>query len=431
MHVRGLFLSLLFLPGGARRSIRIDGFHQGAKQQNNTLANSIYALAEAREELYPVGMRFPHRASPPAGAAEPREGPRRAKVSLQAASLPEEGLAARDALIVTDGMDSFYGAGEVFQYLHDSGVFASITAFSSSVTRAKKMLLTREARYSGLLDKLHLAEGGAAELPKAFDEATVWVAVNADEHKLLEQVTAAGRSGVKRAFIHLAAPRTPTVDIGALTKALNTSGMEYTLMRTGELVKDGIGSALILSDIDLPSCDKVPRKDVFGFLAEALTLEEAVGRAFSLCPARDPSQIKEMRRGLSRREEVEALLQGKITEQAVQVDKEAAQKKQQEEEAEAAQKKQQEEEDRTEYLKQLLKAARVRAEETRELMAKEEEEKQKKYKLIEEKFRMVRIAGEKEDDGKTSLTTSKEPADETTASPPEGDDDDGGLLIPR
>ena len=91
--------------------------------------------------------------------------------------------------------------------------------------------------------------------------------------------------------------------------------MEYTLMRTGELAKGGSGGGLILSDLDLPACDEVPAEDVFMFVAEALTLEAAAGREFSLCASADATDLEKMRRaGCSRREEVEALLGGKIVE---------------------------------------------------------------------------------------------------------------------
>jgi len=107
MHLRSLVLFLLFLPGGARRSIRIYGSHHDAQQQNSTLANSLEVWAEEREALIPggFGMGFFRRAGPHADAfqedykqagrrAEHLEshraapwfgfGPRRAKVTLQA-----------------------------------------------------------------------------------------------------------------------------------------------------------------------------------------------------------------------------------------------------------------------------------------------------------------------------------------------------------
>ena len=72
--------------------------------------------------------------------------------------------AGGDVILVTDGTNSFYNSHKVFQKLHDTSVFDSIIAFSSSAADAKKMLFTRDARYSGLAGKLRMAEGVAAEL---------------------------------------------------------------------------------------------------------------------------------------------------------------------------------------------------------------------------------------------------------------------------
>merc|ERR1719401_3159534 len=54
MDLRGLFLLLLFLTGGARRSIRTADSHQNA-QQSNMIANSLEVSAESQETLIPSG----------------------------------------------------------------------------------------------------------------------------------------------------------------------------------------------------------------------------------------------------------------------------------------------------------------------------------------------------------------------------------------
>jgi len=104
---------------------------------------------------------------------------------------------------VTDGTDSFFASRLVFQSVHDQGDYSKITAFSSSIAESKKMLLSRQARYSGLVDVLTFAEGGSAELAAAFAESTAWIAVNADQATLAEQLSAAEAAGIKRAFIPL------------------------------------------------------------------------------------------------------------------------------------------------------------------------------------------------------------------------------------
>ena len=220
------------------------------------------------------------------------------------------------AIVVTDGTDSFYGSRGIFQALYDGGEVDKIVAFSSSVSDAKKMCISRQARYSGLIEALDFAEGSDAELAETLRGAKTWVAMNADESKLLGQLEQAKGTGVERVFVHLsAASDAPSLDSAALTKALDACGISYTVMRTGSFGKPGSSAAsgLILSEIDVPTCDEVPIDDAFRFLTEALTLPDASNRLFSLCPASDASQLKQMRMaGCTRREEVEALLKGQI-----------------------------------------------------------------------------------------------------------------------
>jgi len=58
-------LFLVFLPGGARRTIRISGSRHGALQRNNTLATRLELSAEARDVFAPAG--FGTGGLPPAG----------------------------------------------------------------------------------------------------------------------------------------------------------------------------------------------------------------------------------------------------------------------------------------------------------------------------------------------------------------------------
>jgi len=99
MHLRGLVLLLLSLPGSAHRSIRIDHSHHVAQQQNNMLTNGLEASAELQETLIPWVLRpgLVRSVYPPAGdllegsKQDDRSGmvalqAARAKVALQAPS---------------------------------------------------------------------------------------------------------------------------------------------------------------------------------------------------------------------------------------------------------------------------------------------------------------------------------------------------------
>jgi hypothetical protein len=241
-------------------------------------------------------------------------GPRRRAPLPVMQMAPPAVEASVGTLLVTDGTDSFYESQRLIQYCYNTGTFNKVIAFSSSAANSKKMLLTREARYSGLWDSMQISEGGAPELAKLFGEAKVWVCISANEKTILDEVAAASKAGVKRVLIHLAASEAPSLDTGALTEALTASGMEYTLLRTGEFSTGGEGG-ILCQDLDLPACAEVPKDDVFRFIAEALSLDAATGKAFSLCAANSAElkQIQAMRRqGKPRREEVEAILTGTI-----------------------------------------------------------------------------------------------------------------------
>jgi len=94
MHLRGLVLVLLFLPGFARRSIRLGGSHYDAQQRNNMLANGLEVSAQkAKQTLIPggAGTGVFRRAGPKEGASEPnlvapwfRFGPHRTEVDTEA-----------------------------------------------------------------------------------------------------------------------------------------------------------------------------------------------------------------------------------------------------------------------------------------------------------------------------------------------------------
>lgn len=56
VHSRDLVLFILFLPGAARRSIRIGDSAHDSQQQTNTLTNTLEVSADARETFLPGGF---------------------------------------------------------------------------------------------------------------------------------------------------------------------------------------------------------------------------------------------------------------------------------------------------------------------------------------------------------------------------------------
>jgi len=323
-----------------------------------------------------------------------------------------------ESVVVTDGTDSFYGSRTLFQFLHDFGEFDKITAFGPSVVDAKKMLLSRQARYSGLVDVLEFAEGEHGEL----SGASTWVAVNGDPSQLPGQIKAAEGAGVKRALIHVVAD----AETAGVVSSLEASSLTYTLMRTGELTKAGEGGGLILEEVDHPTCESVPIDDVFRFITEALTMDEASGRSFALCPATDATQLRKMRMaGCSRREEVAALLKGqiKLESDVIEASPEEVAAKTEEDEKTAKEL----EAKREEELKELLARAKQRGIENQKRMAEEEAEKKKKREE-----RLAMFARPDEDDGDDKDAPAKEeppPPEEPKKTDDKKDDDDDGLAL--
>jgi len=95
MCLRGLVLFTLFVPGAARRSIRIDHSAHDAQQRNNALTKALEVSAEAREALLPggFGTALLRRRAPQAGALPTthEQGPQVHAPHGQGSRLPPQG----------------------------------------------------------------------------------------------------------------------------------------------------------------------------------------------------------------------------------------------------------------------------------------------------------------------------------------------------
>lgn len=303
----------------------------------------------------------------------------------------------RGRAVVTEGTGSFYKSRSILQMLYDFSGAQSIVAHGDSIASSKKTLISRSARYSGLLDVLDYSEG---TMPEGAD---AWVAINADEAALPAQLSDAKAAGISRVFVLMTedGPTPCPSDVAALEAQLKEAGMVYTVMRTGELVEDGGGGGLVLSDLDVPVCGAVSKEDVFRFVTEALTLPEASGRIFSLCPSETAATaLREMRfRGYDRRDEVKALLGGAIAEEAPPAEVAAATAEMGEAETAVEQKTEAEDTaDREEELKMLIERARQRGIETEAAMKAKEEETLKRREEMSKYYSSPSKDDDKDDD---------------------------------
>ena len=338
-------------------------------------------------------------------------------------------------VVVTDGTDSFFSSRSVFQTLHDYGDFDKITAFSTSIKEAKKMCISRQARYSGLIDVLEFSEGGLTELQATLSGAAAWVVVNGDAAALPAQLEAAKTAGVSRVFVHFCAESPSAVpDTAAL--ASHAGHLDYTMLVTGKLGKGGAGGGLLVTEASEATCEEVSLDDTFRMLVEGLTISEASKRQISLRPTSDDAQLKSMRMaGCSRREECEALYKGQIKERTEAEIAQAAGKPVEKTAEEIVADERSEEEKRLareEEVKALLQKAKQRGIENQKRMAEEEEEKKK---LRAERLAQIIPEPDDNDDKKKDDDEDgdepKEPEDKPGENPPGGtatlerpDDDD-------
>lgn len=156
-----------------------------------------------------------------------------------------QGVARSGAVLVFDQTDDYFSSRDVFQQLYTHGNYARIACVSASAVRAKKMMLGREARYSGLIDALEIIEAADVTAPAVAEAAGygIWVILNAEQSKLGAQLAAAKAAGVTRLLVTFSADGVS--DAAALEATLAASGLRYTAMRTGELSKQIEGSALV------------------------------------------------------------------------------------------------------------------------------------------------------------------------------------------
>lgn len=149
----------------------------------------------------------------------------------------------KGAVLVFDAADDYFNSRDIFQQLYSYAAWAKIGCVTQSSKTAKKMLLSREARYSGLIDALDIIE--TPSLAEADGALLVgydtWVVVNAQAADLPATIAAAKREQVVRILLTVEG----AFDAAALEGALVGSGIAYTVIRTGALSKDVGGSPLV------------------------------------------------------------------------------------------------------------------------------------------------------------------------------------------
>ncbi|CAB1098260.1 unnamed protein product [Ectocarpus sp. CCAP 1310/34] len=220
----------------------------------------------------------------------------------------------------------------VFDILQAQGRWEKIVAFSDSVAFAKKRLVSRKSRYSGLLDVLEFEEGDrydAATMEEKLKGISAWLCFDCEGDKIKESVEFAKKAGVKSMVISSTVSAADASSAG-VEDALKDSGLEYTFIRVGEVVEGKEGGSVTVGNVtdELP-VEQVVRDDIVRLSAEAFMMENATNTAFAFGKGDDIAlaYLKELRQnGTDRRTEMSTLISGGFLEYQAMKEAEEAEK---------------------------------------------------------------------------------------------------------
>jgi len=238
---------------------------------------------------------------------------------MNANSRELEGTALISGLIISGQADQF-----AFDLVHGQGKFDKIIAFTPDSKSAKKKLLGRSARYSGLSSLLEFTEGSTDDLLATDGPLTgvnSWLAFEVDSASVLAKAEAAKAAAVKNVIFVVSGD----ADMSAAEALLKESGATYTFIRTGEVVDgdEDMMQVFLMANITAnQEPKKIKRGNVVRVACEALQIPSATNVALELRPAgiegklymnyfRKGGQTKNKKKwkmGRTRTEEIEDLM---------------------------------------------------------------------------------------------------------------------------
>jgi len=233
-----------------------------------------------------------------------------------------------------------------FDALNKLGVFEKIIAFSSDSAFAKKRLIGRNARYTGLLDVLDFAEGADDSL-RASDSALsgcdAWLAFGVAPEAVRSSAEAAVAAGVKRVVL-VVEGQCPEANQLATT----LDGTSLTVIQCGEFVEGTEGGAVEIKAAGnvLPQGAEIARDEAIRVATESLLISLSEKKSFGLLKGNEDAEahVKELRtQGMTRTRELENLFNGSF---AVFLEQKAAREKEEAEKAAEEAKRREEEEQR-------------------------------------------------------------------------------------
>jgi hypothetical protein len=172
--------------------------------------------------------------------------------------------------------------------------FKKIVAFCDDIKFAKKRLLSRSARYTGLLDKLDFVEAsspGALPTKEQLEGVKSWVAV-LDGGDMLASVKEIGAIAKGTSIENVSILLTNAFDLDAAAckdavEALKTDGIQYSLVAVGKLAEHDEGKIPYQykdfgSDEGILASDAIfSRDEAMRMISECLQLECGVNKALT------------------------------------------------------------------------------------------------------------------------------------------------------
>lgn len=213
---------------------------------------------------------------------------------------------------------------------HEESAFAftKIVAFVDDIKFARKRLLSRSARYTGLLDKLDFAEAsspGGLPSPTDLEGVKSWIAYleGGDLPAQIKEVAAVAKSSSTLQNVAILLSNAIDVDVAASASAvaaLNETGKEFTVVAVGKLEDHAEGkipykfAEFGTDDGVLPSDAIFSRDEAVRMITECLQLNAGMNKAFSFSEvynvnATEAKLIKGLREaGYARPQEIDHML---------------------------------------------------------------------------------------------------------------------------
>jgi len=201
---------------------------------------------------------------------------------------------------------------DLLNYEENAFDFSQIVAFVDDEKFAKKRLLSRSARYTGLLNKLAFKEAaaaGALPVPSQLEGVKSWLASFESNNDLVAQVKAIAALAkdapdLKNISVMVSNANgdvIPAADRTAAIEALKDTGKEYTLLVVGKLEDRDEGKRYYTlkdfgSDNDeealLPEKSVFSREEAMRMATETLQLEAGVNKALVFSEVKDTNSTE-------------------------------------------------------------------------------------------------------------------------------------------